>query len=519
MELAAMGRGAYERFSEERGRPSTSNADQLSEIKEHFARNGWPFNESLNFQDDDISASMHSTKERPGYRAMLDVIRAGQIVIIVVTEMTRLFRQVAELLELINIAGQLPALAIETTGGARCDLKTNQGMHDALEAVVDASRESGKISDRVKRAKRARAREGRWNGGSRPYGYAKPPNGEPGELAIVPAEAEIVRELAERVLGGEAMVALAGELNDRKVPTATNGRWHVNTVRRVLTNPVMKGVRVHNGTEYPAAWSAIISAEDFERLQLILSDASRHVGHTGKGVRSYLLTGLIECGVCGADGTTHVKLVGGQKKVNKEREPKRRYRCRKTGNFGQQVGCGRILRMADPIEALVSETVLARFERSEDLAALIAPEAPVELHELAADLIEDKRRLDDANRDRYRRDDDPLRLDPKDFARIRGEIEDAMEATRRRMARLEQGRVLASIPVGKTLRDSWHAADLGWRRTVLSLVVERVVLHPGRPGSRRWPTEDDPEYERIVKGYPGAPWAFDGSLVRIFWKV
>jgi len=122
VELAAIGRAAYERFSQERGRPSASNADQLADIKELFARNGWPFNESLNFHDDDISASEHSTKDRPGYRAMLDLICSGLIAIIVVTEMTRLFRQVAELVELINIARQLPSLVIETVGGARYDL-------------------------------------------------------------------------------------------------------------------------------------------------------------------------------------------------------------------------------------------------------------------------------------------------------------------------------------------------------------------------------------------------------------
>ena len=78
MELAAIGRAAYQRFSQERGKPSASNADQLADIMEYFERNGWPFDESLNFHDDDISASEHSTKERPGYRDLLDICRPGR---------------------------------------------------------------------------------------------------------------------------------------------------------------------------------------------------------------------------------------------------------------------------------------------------------------------------------------------------------------------------------------------------------------------------------------------------------
>jgi site-specific DNA recombinase len=528
-----MGRAAYERLSRNRGKRSPSIANQRFEIKEYFERNGWPFDESLNFSDDDISAAKYETKERPGYNALLAAIRAALVHMIVVTEMTRLFRQVPDLLELHAIVLELHvrSFVIETTsgerGGARYDLMTNQGFHDALDAVVDGSRESGKISDRVRRAKRARAREGRWHGGNRPYGYeretpifdAEGNITNRGRLVVVESEAAIIRGLTARILNGEALTKIAADLNEREVPTATgNGRlWHPATIRNLFRSKRIAGIREDEGAEYPASWPAIISVEDWERVSLVLGDAARYVGAAKKGVRSYLLTGIIECGICGADGETHVKLYPGAM-WGKQRIKQRKYACKTLDHYGRQVGCGKIVRLADPVEALVSEAVLARFE-SEDLAALVAPEAPAELHELAAQLVEDRRRLEQANQDRYRRADDPLRLDRRDFARVRAEIEDAMESVQRRMARLEQGRTLASIPIGKTLREAWYAADLGWRRTVLSLVVERVKLLPGHPGSRLWPTEDDEHYEDILKHYPDAPWRFDGSRVVISWKV
>jgi hypothetical protein len=283
----------------------------------------------------------------------------------------------------------------------------------------------------------------------------------------------------------------------------------------IVRSPRIKGVRTYYGDEFPAVWPALISPEEFERLQVVLSDPirQRH-GTTAAKPRSYLLTGLVECGVdgCGA------KLIAGATKATNELTPKRRYYCRRLDNSGFERGCGGITRLADPVELVVSEAVLARYE-SEDLALLLTPDAPEELHELAGTLVADKARLDEATRDRYRRRDDPMRLDPDRYLAIRNEIKDAMEITMRRMARLEQGRALATIPVGMTLREAWDHADLNWRRTILSLVVAKVVLYPGRPGRRSWPAEDSPLLKR-ARAF-GGPWNFDPdpSKIDIEWKV
>ncbi len=90
-----------------------------------------------------------------------------------------------------------------------------QGEHNFLEDVIGASRESGNTSDRVKHSKRARAREGLWSGGSRPYGYKRvlefDDRGQVtnrGRLVLVSEEAAVIRELAARVLNGEPLIRL-----------------------------------------------------------------------------------------------------------------------------------------------------------------------------------------------------------------------------------------------------------------------------------------------------------------------
>jgi site-specific DNA recombinase len=516
--LKAVGRAIYARLSQDRGKLSENVDIQIEESKDYFADRSWPVDERLIFSDNDISASLFSDKERPGWLDLLAAIRIGLVQLILVTEVPRLCRNLADAMELIALTKTTSFTTVELTNGVRYDLTTVQGYHDFLKAVLDASGESGKSSVRLKRKKRARAKEGYYNGGSRPFGYRKPEGGANGTLEVVDSEAAIVRELVERLLAGEMVMPLVAELNDRGVPTAAGGRWWPTTVMKLVTSPRIKGVRSHLGTEYPATWPAIVSPEEFERLQVVLSDQMRQL-NTGRRYtkRSYLLTGLVECGACGAGGKPcGAKLYPGATKAQREEASKRRYRCFKIDPTGQPHGCGKVTRLADPVELAVSEAVLARYE-GDDLAALVAPDAPEELRELAASLGEDKQRLDQASRDRYRRRDDPLRLDEGQFLAIQAEINDAMMAVQRRMARLEQGRALAAIPVGMTLRQAWDAADLGWRRTILSLVVVKVVLYPGLPGRRVWPAVDSPLRERAET--LGGPWCFDPSRIDIQWKL
>jgi site-specific DNA recombinase len=256
-----MGQAAYTRLSSDYGKVSESTANQRFELEEYFQRQGWPWDESLYFTDNDLSASKYATKPRPGYLDLLAAIRAGRVELIAVTEVSRLFRNLADAIELLNLVRATPLRWFETsTGGARYDLTTVQGEHNLLEAVVGASRESGNTSDRVRRGKRANARAGYWPGGARPYGYRRVPfvNGdgviEPGHFTLepVPGEVAVIDEIRERVFNGDGLSRIADDLNERGIPSAQGKRWHRSTIRQLLERPALKGVRSHHGAEYPA---------------------------------------------------------------------------------------------------------------------------------------------------------------------------------------------------------------------------------------------------------------------------
>ena len=490
---------------------------QKAECAEYAQERGW---EVVGiFEDDDISASRYSAKPRPGYLALLASLRAGTVDVVLVTEMPRLYRRLEELLELIRLAETTPLRRIEAVDGGGYELSTGEGIHNAVSAVNNAVLESRKISDRTKRKKKAQARNGQFAGGARAYGYIWHPavRGtrrqviEPGWLELNEEEAEVIRWAAGELLKGRGLRSLVAELNQKGLRTPEGRDWRPFTLRRILTSQRIVGIRVHNGAEYPATWPAILDLKTWQRLKLLLTTGDRMKGAVRKGGRSYLLTGLIYCGRCGADGRTNVQLTGYGKPDPRDHQSRRRYYCRAVDERGVRVGCGKVSRLAEPVEALVSEAVLDVLDSPRMAEVLGAAAQSEAMAELVDRYQGHKLKLDDLVADYA-----SGLLNREQLAQAKTIVEDAMEDLRRRIDKLASGRALAAVPVGQSIREAWaaHEKDLDWRRSLVMLVVERVVIHPGRPGAHRWPDDSSDLLERT-----GRQWQFDPTKVEIRWRV
>jgi site-specific DNA recombinase len=105
-------------------------------------------------------------------------------------------------------------------------------------------------------------------------------------------------------------------------------------------------------------------------------------------------------------------------------------------------------------------------------------------------------------------------LSREELARAKGVVEAAMERNRARLDKLQSGRALASVPVGQGIREAWRAADVEWQVALVHLLVERVVVHPGYPGGRRWPEDGSELLKRV-----GRQWRFNPARVEIHWKT
>jgi hypothetical protein len=292
---------------------------------------------------------------------------------------------VVEVLEFLSIADETTLRWIETTDGYVYDLRTAKGVHDLIASINDADFEVSRNSERIKRTRRAEAEAGKYHGGTRPYGYegavrapcdvADCPDKDhckhgdilnKGRIGIVPVpqEAAVIRESVARLLAGWPIRSIVRDLNARGVPAANGGPWHPSQLKKILRSKRTIGVRVHLGEEHDGCMEPIISNEDFYRVQAILDNEDRFKGVNKKGVRSYLLTGFIYCGLCGKP------LLASGGSYGNRGQSGRRYRCKKVNAYAMEHGCGKIARLAEPVELVVSHAVLLRYSSPEFADAL-----------------------------------------------------------------------------------------------------------------------------------------------------
>jgi site-specific DNA recombinase len=446
------------------------------------------------YWDDDIPASKENFKPRSGYDALLEEVRSNAAEVLIATEVSRVFRRVLEAVQFIELASTTTLRWIETINGKVFDLRTAAGVAELIAEVNKAAFETGVLSERVQRSTRAKAREGKFHGGMRPYGYEK--DGATVRLE----EARVIREVLASILAGQPPASIVRKLNEAGIPTVTGKKWTQPKLKAILTSPRIVGVRTHLGQEYPAVWPAIVSREDWEQARLLLQSNWRGK----KQARSYLLTGFIYCGGC-----EECMNGGAYYKVLKSRggEPRRTYRCYTTNIWGEKHGCGKVRVMADPVELLVTDFVLKRYSSPQFAEAIKRAYQDSGQDELSA-------YLDEAQGYRLKIQEVEAAykaglpgMDLNTMLRLKLDLEEDLEKVNAKVARHSTGRVLTAIPRGENIRAAWDKADLDQRRALIGLIVKRIVVMPGRPGKKRWHHEAT---DRIF--------IFDPDRVRIEWK-
>jgi DNA invertase Pin-like site-specific DNA recombinase len=451
----------YTRETKARGREE--NVEVQAELATSYAQARWPELPVRVYCDNDITAADPGTF-RPDYDRMLTDIKAGEIAHVVSADQERLTRQLSEWEQLSAI---LRAASVWEVHGYRdgiTPVKLGQTAAGRYKAVAAAEYVEGvKIKVREKHA--ALAAEGRPRGGLE-YGYRPGRNGR-GEatLEVVPEQAAVIREVADRLSAGWSLAAVAKDLNARGVPTLRGRQWGATTVRRMISKPTVAGLRA---PDVAGTWPAIIPVEQWATLRRMLD--GRAVAKT-RSRRRFLLTGLTTCGRCGGImGAQNRK--GGARSVNKAR-----YFCRPYPGQCQRVSIG-----ADALEEHLTATLLAELDKPEFVAAILSDAHEAERNRLTAELegVEQRR---------------------AELARevAAGGVTLAEWREMRAVLDRDEGRLsaeLAQLPLPANgdldpaaIREGWEAMTLDERRAVLAMFVERITVGPAQPGNRRF----DPE--------------------------
>ena len=425
--------------------------------------------------DNDISASTRSRKTRPEYERMVADAKAGKFDVILAYTSKRLTRRPREHEDLIEL-GEKHGVQFRYVRSPSFDLNTANGrMVARILAAADAN-ESEEMAERVARKHRQLAEDGKEKGGgSRPFGY------ETSRKEIRESEAALIREATRRILDeGASLGGIVSDWRRRGIPTVTGAQWTKVVLRRMLVSARISGRREHNRvrdigtiTNLNAEWPAIISAEASDRLRELLTDPARQTNFAGSA-RRYLLSGFLYCGLTDC---------GNRMKARPQGDHQRSYVC-------ADVGRAHLRMIAEPLETYVQEAVLDYLDEFVNLSAAIKRDDTQEenLWAKLKSLQSDLESLDD---DLYIR----KTLTRQRYDRLTSQVLHDIELTKKAIDR-ERGRtVIASLPTNSALaRTQWEARDLEWRRRLVTTLVERVTVGPGRRGLNKF----DPERVSIA---------------------
>ncbi|HEY9524407.1 MAG TPA: recombinase family protein [Thermopolyspora sp.] len=446
------------------------------------------------YSDNDTSA-YRLRKPRPDYQRLLADLKAGRASTVLAWHTDRLHRRNVELEEYIAVS-EKHGILTHTVKTGPIDLSTPSGQMNARIVGAVAQFESAHKADRISRKKTQMAEDGEWRGGRRPFGY------EADGVTLRPAEAAAIRWAAEAVLAGCAVMAVAATLNEEGITTSAGNQWDQRAITRMLIRARNAGLIEHvddDGKSHiigKANWPAILDEGVWTAVCATLTDPDRR---TSPGpARRWLLSGIAECGVCEAAGTTNRLIVGsaGRGKGD-DRSTVPAYKCR-TGMKRKHV-----TRNAAHLDKFVTMHVIERMGRPD--AAVLATGQRDDAAARARLVEREALRLREAEAAEMFADGtmtkaQVLRANTK-IAKRRAELDEADAAA---------ARITALSP----FRDGdpqavWDGLDLDRRRAVIRELMRVVVLpllHTGRP--KGW----TPAY--------GQEWGyFDPSRVVVDWQL
>jgi DNA invertase Pin-like site-specific DNA recombinase len=412
------------------------------------------------FIDNDISASTRSRRPRPRFEEMMRLAEQGAVQAVLSYSSGRLTRRPLESERLIRLYEDHQVL-IHYVNASDNDLSTARGRSRARDDARRDAEEVEEMSERVARDTVRRAKEGISHGGHRPFGWTS-------DGKLHPYESPILLDLIERALAGESLKALGRSLEEAVVPGA---RWHPplvlkgwpsTTIRQMLTNPRLAGLRVHQGQVVgKATWDALVGEETWRQLCALFADPSRTSGrYVG---RVHLLVGLARCAEC--DRRVASQNVHGSK-------PRKQYKCDHC----------RLYRSMAAVDTYVEAAIVRVLEEYSDAPDSMDPEVLRSVERLRARI--------ESTKEKFADDDTMTPFELRDILRS---LRKRLEVEESKLVKSRRPKILHGV-VGPAAAKSWGSLSLDRKRAIIDSMVEvRIKRVP--PGPRSF----DPDSVDVVE--------------------
>lgn len=272
--------------------------------------------------------------DRPALTEMLKDIEKGKVQKVLVYKLDRLSRRQRDTLYLIeDIFNANNVDLVSMTE----NLDTGSPIGVALIGLLStfSQFERDTITERMQIGMDARAKEGLFHGGMYyPIGY----DYNDGELVVNEYEAMQVRKIYDLYQDGMSINGITNFMRNQGY-TKKYGDWHDSAVRSVLFSEVYTGVITWKGQTYPGKHKALISLEEFEKVQTLKKQRAISSPHNNKNpfTRTSLLGGLVWCGNCGARYYTKTQSTKGYKSTDPNKKMIRYYTCYSRGKTNKRM--------------------------------------------------------------------------------------------------------------------------------------------------------------------------------------
>lgn len=453
-------------------------------------KHGWTGDVVLRI-DNDLAASKESVV-RPAYLQVLrEDVPGGQCRGVAVYALDRFYRRLIDLEDIIEVFNKAH-IPVSSYSGGQVDLSTREGRTFARLIAVLARSEIEAIEERLRAWHAQAAIDGRPNG--------KPGFGYSAGMQIIEPEADIIRWIAEEILRGTALHRVARMLNEAGHLTADagatrkrkgqeyqiSGQWTGTNLKKFILRERLVGWRTHKGAVVNKnAWPAILDEVTHHRLKAVLNSEARTAKYSRGSDRVHLLTGLIVCGRCRAEGKTVLLTArnkfpsAAEKARGVEKYPV--YICLETRG-----GCNGLSSKAGQVDDYVLSWARVEMARSQVHQPQRADE---DVAQLEAAIADDEQMLLEYDEDRTAK-----RITREQYLQGTAKISERISAAKTRLAGLthnpQHGR---GVDVAHTLAH-WDSRSVQERHEALSTLIKEVVLLPTGRGTLTF----DPERVQVV---------------------
>ena len=245
--------------------------------------------------------------ERPGLQSMIHDVRSGLVDKVVVYKLDRLSRSQKDTMLLIE--DEFLAHGVDFVSmSENFDTSTSFGRAMIGILAVFAQLERENIKERTKMGKEARAKEGKWGGGSsEPIGYDYDPNTE--LLVVNEYERMQILEAVDLALKGTPFRTICTIFEDKGYQyhgrSKKISKWDTKRLKYVFSSKVYLGYISYAGEWFKGEHEPIIDEETYDQLQKLLElREEKYANHRAVTSRiSTYLGGILYCKRCGAKFT------------------------------------------------------------------------------------------------------------------------------------------------------------------------------------------------------------------------